>query len=105
MEVELREKGERRELRGEFFDKGEREAWRGKNVKVALRGRGEWEALKGRGDDENRHGQGAGGRWVRLGSGMVQKGGTRGTRFEELGIRRHVMRKKKSMFEMLECTD
>ena len=33
---ELRENGE-----GGLFDKGEREAWRGKSVMVALRGRGE----------------------------------------------------------------
>ena len=43
----------------------EREAWRGKSVKVTLRGSGERDALRRRGDDESRHGQGAGGRWKR----------------------------------------
>jgi len=75
----MREKGE-----WEDFKIGEREAWRGKSVKVALRGRGEREALIGRGDYD-RHGQGAEGDWrdrergwVRASSNSVKKGAGRG---------------------------
>ena len=49
-----REIGGRR-VRGEFFEKGERD---------------DRKALRGRGDNESRHGQGAGGRWERWGEGM-----------------------------------
>ena len=43
------------------FEKGEREAWRRKSVKVLLRGMSEREVFTGRGDDESRHGQVVGG--------------------------------------------
>ena len=50
-----------------FFEKCQREAWRGKSVKVALGGRIERKALRGSGDDESRHGQGSGWRWEKWG--------------------------------------